>query len=133
MRSVLKWGLVFLAGVQTLLGAWTLLLPRRFYDIVPTVNLTPPYSEHLFRDFGAATLGLAFVLGAAAAFLEYRLICTSLIAFLIFAVAHLAFHVTHLQHFETGQALLLTVGLVAIAILPAVLLVLARRLRQMLP
>jgi hypothetical protein len=29
---------------------------------VPTVDLTPPYSEHLFRDFGGATLGIAVVI-----------------------------------------------------------------------
>lgn len=133
MRGFLRWGLVFLTAMQTLLGAWTLLLPRTFYDTVPTVNLTPPYSEHLFRDFGAATLGLAFVLGSAAVFLEYRLVCTSLVAYGIFAVGHLVFHVTHLQHFETGQAVLLTVGLTAIAILAMVLPVLARRLRPALP
>lgn len=69
--------LIFLTVVQGLLGAATLLWPCGFYDYVPTVNLAPPYSEHLFRDFGATMLGLAKVLGMAARFMEYRLVCAA--------------------------------------------------------
>jgi hypothetical protein len=61
-----------MAVVELMLGFWTLLFPRTFYYDVPTIDLTPPYSEHLLRDFGGATLGLAVVLGAAAIWLERR-------------------------------------------------------------
>ena len=65
MSRLLRPGLVVLAAVEWVLGLWTAFFPRSFYDDYPTVDLTPPFSEHLFRDFGGATLGLAVVLGAA--------------------------------------------------------------------
>ncbi|HEY0688628.1 MAG TPA: hypothetical protein VGD71_06255, partial [Kribbella sp.] len=65
MRAVLRIGLVVLAANELVLGFWTALFPESFYNDVPTVDLTPPYSEHLFRDFGGATLGIAVVLIAA--------------------------------------------------------------------
>ena len=62
MSPLLRPGLALLAAVEVALGLWTLLFPASFYIDVPTVDLTPPFSEHLFRDFGGATLGLAVVL-----------------------------------------------------------------------
>jgi hypothetical protein len=38
----------------------------------------PAFSEHLMRDFGGATLGLALVLGAAGIWLERRLAVVAL-------------------------------------------------------
>ena len=55
-----------IAAMELVIGTWTLLFPESFYNDVPTVDLTPPYSERLFRDFGGATLGIAIVLVAAA-------------------------------------------------------------------
>ena len=52
MRSALRAGLTVLGVVELVLGGWTLLFPASFYADVPTVDLTPPFSEHLFRDFG---------------------------------------------------------------------------------
>jgi hypothetical protein len=66
MRALVRPGLGLLAVVEAVLGLWTLLFPASFYADVPTIELTPPFSEHLFRDFGGATLGLAVVLTAAA-------------------------------------------------------------------
>ena len=73
MRA-LRPGLVLLAAVEVVLGLWTLLFPASFYAEVPTVDATPPFSEHLFRDFGGASLGLAVVLTAAAVWTERRLV-----------------------------------------------------------
>ena len=90
MRALLRPGLALLAAVEGVLGLWTLLFPASFYDHVPTVDLTPPYSEHLLRDFGGATLGLAVVLTAAAIWLERRLVVVALLAYLSFSAPHLA-------------------------------------------
>ena len=57
MRTVLRGGLLGFAAVELVLGVWTLVFPASFYADVPTVDLTPPFSEHLMRDFGGATLG----------------------------------------------------------------------------
>ena len=127
MRSALRAGLIVLAVVELLLGAWTLLFPASFYADVPTVDLTPPYSEHLFRDFGGATLGLAIVLGAAAGTLEKVLVRVALCAYLAFSLPHLVFHLRHLSGAGPAEGVVLVALLVASVVLPLVLLVLSIR------
>jgi hypothetical protein len=122
---VIRGGLALLALVELALGAWTLLFPRSFYRDVPTVDLTPPYSEHLFRDFGGATLGLALVLAAAAVWMELRWVVVALLAYLAFAAPHLAFHLGHLHGATALEAGVLTALLVGSVVAPAVLLFLA--------
>ncbi len=95
---------------------------------MPTVDLTPPYSEHFIRDFGGATVALAIVLTAAAISLERRLVIIVLIAYLAFSVPHTAFHVQHLDHATPAQAAALTAGLLAGVLLPVALLIVAVRL-----
>jgi hypothetical protein len=126
-RPWLRAGLVLLTVLEGGLGIWTLLLPRVFYDHFPTVKLDPPFNEHLFRDFGGASLGITVVLAVAAIVMERRLIYTALAAYLSFAVPHLVFHATHLEHFSPAQAVLLTVFLVVAVAIPLGLLVLVRR------
>jgi hypothetical protein len=128
VTGLLRAGLALMTVVELVLGFWTLRLPRVFYYDVPTIDLTPPYSEHLLRDFGGATLGLAVVLGAAAIWLERRLVIVALFAYLAFSVPHLVFHIGHL-HGATGVEAVVLVGLLAAAVaLPLLLLVLAARL-----
>ncbi|MFI9580647.1 hypothetical protein ACIHCQ_02115 [Streptomyces sp. NPDC052236] len=128
MRLVwLRTGLILLTAVQGGLGLWTQFFPRSFYDDVPTVDAYPPFSEHVLRDFGGATLGIAVALGAAAIYLERRLVVTALLGYLAFAVPHLVFHLGHLDHMPTGDALFLAVSLVVMTVLPLPLLLLARR------
>ncbi|WP_202919063.1 hypothetical protein [Saccharothrix deserti] len=115
-RTWLRAGLVFLAVSQGLAGVVQLLLPRLFYDKVPTpdhpwVSVLPPYNEHLMRDVGAATLAYTFVLAVAAVTVERRLVRTALIANLLFTVStllfivHSVFHTTHLHDLPPGDAL----------------------------
>src|SRR5689334_4302763 len=127
MTVLLRPGLLVLAAVEWVLGLWTALLPRTFYEAVPTVDLTPPFSEHLMRDFGGATLGLAIVLTAAAVWLERRLVVVALLAYLAFAVPHLMFHVGHLDGATSLEATVLTALLVGSVVLPLALLALSRR------
>ena len=127
MRTALRAGLIVLAGVELLLGGWTLLFPAGFYADVPTVDLTPPFSEHLFRDFGGATLGLAVVLGAAAVMLDRLLVRVALCAYLAFSLPHLVFHLGHLSGASAVEAVVLVGLLVASVVLPVVLLLVSRR------
>ena len=126
MRSPLRAGLTVLTVVELVLGAWTLLFPASFYADVPTVDLTPPFSEHLFRDFGGATLGLAIVLGAAAVTLEKLLVRVALCAYLAFSLPHLVFHLGHLSGASAAEAVVLVGLLVASVVLPVVLLLSGR-------
>ncbi len=109
----LRAGLIFLAALQMLVGTWTLFFPSSFYNDVPTVDWTPPYSEHLFRDFGSTTLGIGIVLTAAAIWLERRLVLVALLAYLAYSVPHLAFHAHHLE----GDSPTLSILLLAFTIL----------------
>ena len=133
MNLLLRPGLALLATIEWILGFWTLAFPAHFYATVPTVDLTPPYSEHLFRDFGGATLSLAIVLTAAAVWLERRLVVVSLSSYLAFAVPHMVFHLGHLDGASTLAAIALVVVLIGGVLLPFALLVLALRARQQTP
>ncbi len=52
------------------------------------------------------------------------LVRTALCAYLVFAVPHLIFHATHLEHFDTASALTALAGLAVSVALPAALLTL---------
>ena len=121
----IRGGLTGLAAVELVLGGWTLLFPASFYRDVPTVDLTPPYSEHFLRDFGGATLGLALVLAAAALWMELRSVVVALLAYLAFAAPHLLFHLGHLHGATALEAGVLTALLAASVALPVALLFLA--------
>lgn len=127
MTAVLRPGLALLAATEVVLGLWTLLFPASFYADVPTVDATPPFSEHLFRDFGGATLGLAVVLTAAAVWPERRLVATAVLAYLAFSAPHLVFHLGHLDGLAGQEAAVLVVLLAGSVLLPVGLLVVAVR------
>ncbi len=127
MRRLLRLGLALLAATEFLLVSWTLLFPASFYATVPTVDLTPPFSEHLFRDFGGATLGLAIVLAAAVVWTETRLVVVALLAYLTFSVPHLLFHLGHLHGADGLTGTALVVLLTGWVVLPLTLLILTLR------
>jgi hypothetical protein len=128
----LRAGLIFYLGVELLVGAWAAAWPRSFYDDFPWpghpwVGPLPAYNEHLLRDFGGMNLALAVVFGAAAATLDRRLATTALVAYLVFAVPHLVFHLNHLGPFGTVDAVAQPAALAVLAVLPLLLLALAGR------
>ena len=128
----LRAGLLAYVAVTALIGVWATGWPRGFYDDFPWpghpwVAALPAYNEHLVRDFGGMNLAMAVVFGVAAATLDRRLVATALVAYLVFAVPHLAFHLQHLEPFGTVDAVAQAVTLVASAALALPLLALARR------
>ncbi|GAA1601097.1 hypothetical protein [Kribbella karoonensis] len=128
MRTYVRAVLIAFAAFEVILGLWLSIVPKTFYDHVPTVNWTPPYSDHLFHDFGGASLGLGIVLAAAAIRFDRFLTAVALIAYLVYAGPHLAFHLGHL---ENGQGLLstgLAVILALMVVLPLVALAGVRKL-----
>jgi hypothetical protein len=72
-------------------------------------------------------LAMAAVFGVAAATLDRRLAATALVAYLVFAVPHLVFHLDHLEPFGTVDAVAQPAVLVALALLPVLLLALVHR------
>jgi hypothetical protein len=123
---LLRVGIWFLAFTELAVGVVATLTPRIFYDHVPGVSFASPYSEHLMRDVGAMSLALGAVILAAAITMQLLIIRTSLLAYLVFAVPHLLFHITHHQHYPTAVAIIETTGLVVAVLIPVVLLALAR-------
>ena len=133
MRLVLRAGLALLAASELVLGVWAQFAPESFYRDFPTVQLTPPYSEHFLRDFGGATLGLAVLLGAAAWWLEKRLARIALVAYLAWAVPHLVFHLGHLHDASVADITFLVISLGGTVLLPCVLLAIAPRTFRAVP
>ena len=121
---VLRAGVWFLTFVEIVVGLVATLAPRAFYDYVPWVDLIPPFSEHLMRDYGAMNLSLALVFVVAAVTMERRMVRIALAAYLLFAIPHLIFHLTHLEHFTTGAAVRQTILLTVAVLLPVGLLIL---------
>jgi hypothetical protein len=131
----LQAGLLLYLVVSVLVGGWAAAWPRSFYEDFPWpghpwVGPLPAYNEHLIRDFGGMNLAMAVVFGVAAATLDRRLATTALVAYLVFAVPHLVFHLNHLEPFGTVDAIAQPAALVALAVLPLLLLALAGRVNN---
>jgi hypothetical protein len=130
MNTLLRSGMWFLTVVEFAVGVVATFAPRVFYDYVPWVDLAPPFSEHLMRDYGAMNLALGLVTGVAAITMHRVMVRTSLAAYLLFAVLHLLFHVSHHEHYTTSQAIGETTALTIAVLLPIVLLALTWRIHD---
>ena len=128
MRTYVRTVLMVFAAYQLILGLWLTIVPKTFYDHVPTVNWTPPYSDHLFHDFGGATVGLGIVLTAAAIRFDRFLTAVVLVAYLAYAAPHLFFHLAHLEEGEPGWSVVLAAVVIVMVVLPLTALVGTRKL-----
>ncbi len=83
--------------------------PHAFYDDFPFlrhwVDLLPPYNEHLVTDVGGLYLGFTVLFAWAAWTLQPTLVRAVCVAWLLAAALHLGFHATHLDNFDTGDAI----------------------------
>ena len=114
---LVRLGLAILALDEVVIGAWNQFAPESFYENFPTVDLTPPFSEHYARDFGGATLGIAVLLVIALILPRPVIVGMATLAFSIFAVPHFVFHLEHLDHATTNEAVLLTAGNASVALI----------------
>jgi hypothetical protein len=131
-KTWLRAGLWLLAVLAGAVGVMQLLAPQAFYEKFPTSTHTwvaylPPYNEHLMRDVGGLNLALLIVVVVAAVTLDRLMVRTALTAVLFFAVVHFVFHVTHLEDFPRGDAIVQTASLGVTVLLPALLLWLSFR------
>lgn len=127
-QPVYRVSLALLAIGQAPAGIWALVSPRFFYDDFPAsgrdwVAALGPYNEHLARDAGAGLLAAAVLVALAAVYLERRVVQVALVGWLVFAIPHLAYHLTTLDEFGTGD----DIGNVAVlgiaAVVPLALLI----------
>lgn len=125
-RRLALWTLSALAGV---IGAWALFFPASFYDDFPGfgllwISVDGPFNEHLIRDVGAFYLALTAA-GIAVA-LSRTLEGTRAmgIAWVVFSVPHLVYHLDHLHLADPldaglqAAALVLTLALTGPLLLP---------------
>lgn len=125
MTVVLRLVLAVLAIDELVVGAWNQFAPDSFYANFPTVDQTPPFSEHFARDFGGATLGIAVLLTVAAVSPRGSFVLPTGIAYTVFAVPHFVFHAEHLEHATAGEAAFLVLGNGGAALLGMLVVVLS--------
>ncbi len=135
-RITARWvrpALLLMALPQVATGAFALLAPAGFYAGFPApgrrwVSALGPYNEHLMTDVGAALLALGLLVTFAAVLLDRLLLQGALMAWLIFSVAHLSFHLGATGPFGTADngGILVTLAL-PVAIAVAVLVHTVRR------
>ncbi len=107
----LRWvALLVIASGSLVVGVWAQGFPQSFYDDFPGmgriwVSVDGPYNEHLVRDVGGLNLGLAVV--AIWALVAGSVLLSRAVgaAALVFGLPHLLYHVTHLDPFDTTDAL----------------------------
>lgn len=127
-------GLIGTIVIALVVGVWAYVLPREFYDHFPAalgewISQDGPFNEHLIRDHGAQYLALGA--GSVAAFFLrsqplYRVLG---IAWGGFGVLHFAYHVTHLGHMDTSDAVAQVIVLLVAATL-SVMIAIPPRARQ---
>ncbi|MBA2326263.1 MAG: hypothetical protein H0V95_06415 [Actinobacteria bacterium] len=105
---VLRVLLVLLALGNVQVGIWATFAPRSFYDDFPGgdrswVALDGPYNEHLVRDFGATNLAIGVLTIAALLWLTRVLVVTAGLAWIVYGVPHLVYHLRHLDVYDTGD------------------------------
>jgi hypothetical protein len=126
--SVRRWVLVVIAAVAVSVGAWALSGPVNWYASFPGAGhhwlpMLGPYNEHLIRDVGALYLGMAaLTVGAALRPADGYLVRLTGVAWLVFSVPHLLYHLDHLDHYATIDKAGNVISLGAFVVAGAVLL-----------
>jgi hypothetical protein len=91
------------------IGVVATFAPHVFYDDFPFlrhwVDLLPPYNEHLVTDVGGLYLGFAVLFAWAALTMQPTLVRAACWAWLLSEALHLGFHATHLDGFDTADAI----------------------------
>jgi hypothetical protein len=126
-RAPIRIALLYLAITTGILAVWILVAPRSFYDDFPGgpahwVSALPPYNEHLERDFGAASLGIALLTGLAAYWMDRRVIQAAALTWIAAGLPHLIYHLTTTEHYSTGDNVASLIGLTLDVLLPLAIL-----------
>jgi hypothetical protein len=131
--TIVRAGLLYLAITTGYLAIWILLAPKGFYNSFPSgpanwVSKLPPFNEHLERDFGAASLGLAVLAAIAALRMTRQLVQAAGWVFICASIPHLAYHLTTTDSYSTSDNIQSLVGLALPVGIAVALLVASREL-----
>jgi len=127
--------LLLTSAIGLFVGAWAAFLPQEFYDSFPGLGLGPwvgvdgPFNEHLVRDVGALYLGLAAAGIVAAASTGVAASRAVAVAWIVFSVPHLAYHLQHGEGLDGGNMVAQAISLSSTIVL-AVPLLLPDRARK---
>ncbi|MBQ0988510.1 hypothetical protein PSH03_002365 [Micromonospora sp. PSH03] len=124
MTAIIRIALAILFLDNFVVGAWNAIWPASFYANFPTVDLTPPFSEHYARDFGTASLAIALLLGIAAVKPTAHFVIPAAAAYSVFALPHFFYHLTNMQGATVGEAILLTTANATVALIGLVIILL---------
>ena len=98
-RLVARVALLLLAVAGLYQGVWAQVDPRSFFHQFPGgmswIAREGPYNEHLVRDVGGLVNGLAVVAIVAAWSLSRPLLVANALGWLVYALPHFGFHVSH--------------------------------------
>ena len=113
-RRVLLW---ILNALGAFVGVWALVAPQSFYDAFPGigfgawVGVDGPFNEHLIRDVGALYLALVAA-GIVAALMRRADASIAVgVAWLVFSVPHLGYHLLHLGDLAPVDAIVEPISL----------------------
>jgi hypothetical protein len=103
-----RWSMAVLCLAAASIGIVAAAAPHTFYADFPFfahwVEMLPPYNEHLVTDVGGLYLGFAVIFAWAAWTVQPTLVRAASCAWLLAAAIHLIFHATHLDGFDTADA-----------------------------
>lgn len=124
----LRSGLLYLLYVNASVGIWATVAPRGFYDDFPGggrmwVSADGPYNEHLIRDVGAWSLGMAVVVAAALWTLSRPLVITVGAAAAVLGLPHAVYHARHADVFDSGGDAVVSIGGLFLSVLVGVAVV----------
>jgi alkylhydroperoxidase family enzyme len=108
-RGAIRFLALALGIPQALIGLWALFAPRTFYDDFPSgtdgwVHVLGPFDEHLVTDVGALFVALGVLLTLAAINLRRSAVVGATVAWLVFSVSHLVWHLFNLEPYGTADA-----------------------------
>jgi hypothetical protein len=132
LRAIAAVSLWWLAAISAFIGLLAALAPRAFYDDFPLgrawVEMLPPYNEHLVSDVGGFYIAFALLFAWAAVSLQRALVVPLCTAWILAALLHFEYHVTHLDGWDLGDAVAQTVLLALVLVVPVAAAVAVRRL-----
>lgn len=123
--------LIVTALIGLYVGGWAAVVPRSFYDSFPGlgsvwVAVDGPYNEHLVRDVGTLYVALAAASIVAAA--SHRADAGRVVgvAWIVFSIPHLSYHLAHLDGFSVKDVVGQVVALGATVVLAVPLMLPSR-------
>jgi hypothetical protein len=128
---VARIGAVILTAIGVGTGAYATVAPRHFYDEFLLgrgwVAADGPFNEHLIRDFASLNLAIGVVALCTVVWTVRPLVIATGLAWLVYMVPHLGYHVLNLHPYDTTDSTLVVGGLIGPGVVALVVLLVGLR------